>query len=92
MNSSTGEDSDSKSPKDAMQTDSTVESITKEESSNITHLFKNLTQSKASSTDKSEKRNNPEVIFAASSKYYQIAMIEDCINAKRIENQDDAWR
>ncbi len=52
MVSSTFENSDAISLKDVMQIDITVELIPKEESSTVSHPFKNPTQSKASPRDK----------------------------------------
>ncbi len=56
MDSSTSEDGDANSSKDLIQTDNTQ----KEESFNVTLPYYYPTQTKASSTDKSEKGNNPE--------------------------------
>ncbi len=77
MGSSTNKDSDSISLKDAMQTDSSVDPIEKEEYSNVTHPFNNPNQNIASSTDKSEKGNNPEVLFAVDSKCSEIGTTRD---------------
>ncbi len=92
MGSSTNKDSDSISLKDAMQTDSSVDPIEKEEYSNVTHPFNNPNQNIASSTDKSEKGNNPEVLFAVDSKCSEIGTTRDWINADRIENREDVGR
>ncbi len=91
MDSSPIEDSDAVILKDAMKIDRTVESIQNEESSNVTHPFKNPTQSKASSSDKSERGNNPELISVSNSKCSEIASSRDCINVEKIENTYYEW-
>ncbi len=68
MPSRTFEDSDAISQKDAICKESFVEPIQKEESSNFTHSFMIPSQTKATSEDKSEKCNNPDTVFSASSK------------------------
>ncbi len=75
-----------------MQTESSFEPIQKEESPDVICPFKNPSQSKVSSSDKSEKGKTPEVIFTAGSKCSEMARSRDCINVKNIENEDDAWR
>ncbi len=74
-----------------MQIERIVESIHNKEFPNVPHPFKNPTQRKASSSDKSEKGSNPRVIFSTSSKSSEMISPKDCINVEKIENEDDAW-
>ncbi len=90
--SSTFEDSDAISLKDAFHRNSFIEPIQKEESSILTHSFMIPTQTKSTSADKSEKGNNSEVFLCASSKCSEIASARDCIKVEKIDNADDAWR
>ncbi len=86
--SSTFEDSDAISQKDAFHRNTVVEPLQKGESSNFTHPFMIPTHTKATSENKSEKGNNPDEFLSASSKSSEIASTRDSIGVEKIDNED----